>query len=32
VTCIDKNELKDCWQAADQVAMFHVEHGAISPC
>jgi DNA replication and repair protein RecF len=32
VTCIDKSELKDCWQAADQVAMFHVEHGAISPC
>lgn len=32
LTCIDKNELMDCWQAADQVAMFHVEHGAISPC
>ena len=31
VTCIDKDDLIDCWQAADQVAMFHVEHGAISP-
>jgi DNA replication and repair protein RecF len=31
VTCIDKNDLMDCWQATDQIAMFHVEHGAISP-
>lgn len=31
VTCIDKNELEDCWPAPEQVAMFHVEQGVIHP-
>jgi len=31
VTCIDKNELRHCWPHTTQPAMFHVEHGAVSP-
>jgi len=31
VTCIDREDLKDCWQSTDQPAVFHVEHGNISP-
>jgi DNA replication and repair protein RecF len=31
VTCIDRNELEDCWRDVGSLAMFHVEHGAIRP-
>lgn len=31
VTCIDKNDLDGCWKASDPIAMFHVEHGMVSP-
>jgi DNA replication and repair protein RecF len=31
VTCIGRNELMDCWQAPEQIAVFHVEHGNIFP-
>lgn len=31
VTCIDKNDLDGCWNVPDPVAMFHVEHGMVSP-
>lgn len=31
VSCIHPVDLDDCWQSAERVAMFHVEHGEISP-
>lgn len=30
ITCVDRDLLKDGWQADTPVAMFHVEHGSIS--
>lgn len=30
-TSIKKGELADCWAGPEQIQMFHVEHGAISP-
>jgi DNA replication and repair protein RecF len=31
ITAIDKSDLLDCWQGADQIEMFHVEHGLATP-
>lgn len=31
VTCIDRNELADCWADQQQVQLFHVEHGRVNP-
>ncbi|MET0378630.1 MAG: DNA replication/repair protein RecF [Spongiibacteraceae bacterium] len=31
VTCIEPGDLADCWQHGDHIAMFHVEHGVITP-
>ncbi len=30
-TCIGRDELIDCWQRPEELAMFHVEHGKIFP-
>jgi DNA replication and repair protein RecF len=30
ITCVDGTEIKDIWPSTDQVAMFHVEHGAVT--
>jgi DNA replication and repair protein RecF len=31
VTCIDRNDLMECWQGLESPAMFHVEQGSVSP-
>ena len=33
ITCVQQKDVRDAWPADDQqdLAMFHVEHGAISP-
>jgi DNA replication and repair protein RecF len=31
VTCIDQSDLIECWQGLESPALFHVEHGRISP-
>jgi DNA replication and repair protein RecF len=31
VTCIDRNDLIECWQGLEGPAMFHVEQGSVSP-
>lgn len=31
VTCIEPGDIADCWQHGDNMAMFHVEHGVITP-
>jgi DNA replication and repair protein RecF len=30
-TCIERDELADCWHGSEQLAMFHVEQGQIFP-
>ena len=30
ITCVDDNELTDVWSGKGQLAMFHVEHGAVT--
>jgi DNA replication and repair protein RecF len=31
VTCVDRDDLAGCWQEVEDIAMFHVEHGSLSP-
>ena len=31
ITCVDKNEIRAVWPDANSLAVFHVEHGAVSP-
>ncbi|MFZ6047912.1 DNA replication/repair protein RecF [Pseudomonas sp. CR3202] len=31
ITCVDHEFLRDCWRKDTPVAVFHVEHGCISP-
>jgi DNA replication and repair protein RecF len=31
VTCIDQNDLIECWQGSESPALFHVEQGRVTP-
>jgi DNA replication and repair protein RecF len=31
ITCIDQDDLVECWQGSNSPTLFHVEHGCITP-